>query len=158
LDNLFDLAHPGRPSRSDLAAPIQLSLQQFLFISCKVLCCTLKIDKATCLHVLHDDLHLEKFNLPYVSHSLEADQNVSPVELSRNLLQILEQNQQYESEHILTGDESWFFFEYFRHSCWVANPDDVPEIPKQKLQSESASFRLFGVAQGSKVCSKRHEI
>jgi hypothetical protein len=27
-------------------------------------------------------------------------------------------------------------FEYFHYSCWAANPDDVPEIPKQKIQSE----------------------
>jgi hypothetical protein len=54
-------------------------------------------------------VHLEKFNLRYVPHSLEADQQWSPVELSRKLLQILEHDQQYELEHILTGDETWFF-------------------------------------------------
>jgi hypothetical protein len=43
-------------------------------------------------------------------------------------------------------------FEYYHHSCWAADPDDVPQIPKEKIQSESASFRLFGVAQGSKIC------
>jgi hypothetical protein len=83
-----------RPSRSDLAAPIQSSLQQFPFISYKILCRNLKIGKATCLRVLHNDLHLEKFNLPSVPHSLEADQKQSRVELSRRLLQILEQDQQ----------------------------------------------------------------
>jgi hypothetical protein len=43
-------------------------------------------------------------------------------------------------------------FGIFHHSCWAANLDDVLEILKQKIQSESASFRVFGVAQGSKVC------
>jgi hypothetical protein len=47
---------------------------------------------------------------------------------------------------------NWFFFEYFHHSCWTANPDDVLEILKQKFNPKSASFRLFGAAQGSKVC------
>jgi hypothetical protein len=42
-------------------------------------------------------------------------------------------------------------FEYFHQSCWAANPDDITEILKQKFNPESASFRLFGVAQGSKV-------
>jgi hypothetical protein len=109
LDDLFDLARSGRPSGSDLAAPIQSLLQQFPFISCKAFCRTLKIGKATCLCVHHDDLRLEKFNPRYVPHSLEADQKRSRVELSRELLQILEQNQQFEFEHILTRDESWFF-------------------------------------------------
>jgi hypothetical protein len=94
-DNLYDLARSGRPSHSDLAAPIQSFLQQFPFISSKVLCCTLKIGKATCLRVLRDVLHVEKFNLRDVPHSLEADQTRSWVELSRVLLQIPEQVQQY---------------------------------------------------------------
>jgi hypothetical protein len=38
-------------------------------------CRKLKIGKATYLPVLHDDLHLEKFNCYYVPHSLEADQS-----------------------------------------------------------------------------------
>jgi transposase len=99
-DGLFDLARSGRPSRSDLAVPIQSLLQQFPFITCKVLSRKLKIGKVTCLCVRQHDLHLENFNLRYVPHSLEADQKRSRVEFSRELLQILEQGQQYEFEHI----------------------------------------------------------
>jgi hypothetical protein len=132
-DDISDFARCERLCRSDLAAPIQSLLQQFPFISCKVFCRKLKIGQVTCWRVLHDHLHLEKFNLRSVPHSLEADQRRSRVELSRELLQILEQDQQYELEHILTGDKSWLFFEYFHYLCWAANPDDVPEIPKQKL-------------------------
>jgi hypothetical protein len=112
-DDLFDLVRSGKPSRSDLAAPIQLLLQQFPVILCKVLGCKLKMGKATCLRMLHNDLHLEKFNLGYVPHSLAAGQKRSRVELSRGLLQILEQDQQYEFEYILIGDESWFFLNIF---------------------------------------------
>jgi DNA polymerase III epsilon subunit-like protein len=106
LADLFDLACSGKPSRSDLVALIQSLLQQFPFISCKILCRKLKIGKETCLHALQDDLYLKKFYLYHVPHSLESDQKRSRVELSRQLLQILEQDQQYEFEHILTGDES----------------------------------------------------
>jgi transposase len=89
-DDLFELTRSRRPSRSDFATPIQSLLQQFPFISCKVLCRRLKIGKATCLHVLHDDLRLEKFNLRRVPHSLEANQKRPRLELSRELLQIPE--------------------------------------------------------------------
>jgi transposase len=44
-DDLFDLARSGRPSRSGLATPVQLLLQQLPFLSWKVLCCKLKIGK-----------------------------------------------------------------------------------------------------------------
>jgi hypothetical protein len=105
-DGLFDSARSGTPSSSDLAAPIQLFLQQFPFISCNVLCRKLKIGTTTCLRVLHNDFHLEKLNLRYVPHSLEADQKWLRVELSPELLPILEQDKQYEFEHILIGDNS----------------------------------------------------
>jgi hypothetical protein len=154
-DDLFDLALSGRLSRSDLAAPIQSLLQQFPFISCKVLFCKLKIGKATCLSVLHDDLDLKKFSLRYVPHSLEADQKRSRVELSGEHLHMLEQNSQYEFQHILTGDESWFFVEYFHHSCWAANPYDVPEIPKQKIQSEKC---LVSIIWGSTWIKSRLDV
>jgi hypothetical protein len=95
------------------------------------------------LRVLRDDLHLEKLNLCYVPHSLEADQRRSRVELSRELLQMPEQDQQYDLQHILTGDENRFFVEYFHHSCRVANPDDVPEIPRQKIQSEKCLISII---------------
>jgi hypothetical protein len=109
LGRLFDLARSEMPSHSDLAAPIQSLLQQFPFISRKTLCRKLKIGKATCLPVLQDDLHLKNFNLRYVPHSLEADQKRSRVELFRKLLQILEQDQQYEFEHMLTGAKAGSF-------------------------------------------------
>jgi hypothetical protein len=64
---------------------------------------------ATCLRVLNDDLYSEKVNLRCVSHSLEVDQKRPRVKLSRELLQILEQDQQYEFGHILTRGKSWFF-------------------------------------------------
>jgi transposase len=82
LDDQFDLTRSGKPSRSDLAVPIQSLLQQFPFISCKVLCRKLKIGKATCLRALHDDFYLKKFNLCHVAHSFEADQRRSRAELS----------------------------------------------------------------------------
>jgi hypothetical protein len=147
----FDLARSGKPSRSDLAAPIQSLVQQFPFMSCKVLCRKLMIGKTTCLCVLHNDLRLKKFNLLDVPHSLEADQKRSQVELSREVLQILEQDQQYEFEHILTGNESWFFFEYFHDSCGTQIGVTCLKFRSKNFNLKSTSFRLFGVAQEPKV-------
>jgi hypothetical protein len=93
-NDLFGFAPSEKPPRSDLAAPLQSLLQKFPFISCKVLRDQPKISKATCLPVLHDDLHMEKFNLRSVLYSPEADQKRPRVDLSQELLQILEQDQQ----------------------------------------------------------------
>jgi hypothetical protein len=158
-DDLFDLTRSGGPSRSDIAALIQSLLQQFPFISCKVLCCKLKIGKKTCMYVVHDDLHLEKFNLCYVLHSLEADQKRSRVELSRELLQILEQDQKYEFEHIPTRNESWFFLNIF-----IIRAQPQIQMTSLKLGSKNSIRKLphfdclgWRRDQRSVVCSERHE-
>jgi hypothetical protein len=152
-DDLFDLARSGRPSRSNHAAPIQLLSQQFPFISCKVLCCRLKIDNATCLCVLHDDLQLEKSNLRNSPHSLEADQKRPRVDLSRELLQILEQDQQHEFDQILTGDENRFFLNIFIIRAGPQIQMTYLKFRSKRFNLKSVSFRLFGITQGLKVCS-----
>jgi hypothetical protein len=40
--------------------------------------------------------------------------------------------------------------EYFHHSCWAANPDDVPEIPKPKIQSEKCLISIVWGSTGFK--------
>jgi hypothetical protein len=106
--------------------------------------------------VLHDDLHLEKFNLSHVPHSLEADQKRLRVELSRELLQIFEQDQQYGFEHILTGDENWFFLNIFIIRAEPQIDMMFLKFRSKKFNPNNALFRLFGVAQGSKVhCMSR---
>jgi hypothetical protein len=109
--------------------------------------------------VPHDDLHLEKVNLCSIPHSLEADQKWSRVEVSRELLQILEQDQQYKFEYINRG-RKLVFFEYFHHSCWAANPDDLCEIPKQKFNPKVPHLDYLGYHRDQKsvVCSERHAI
>jgi hypothetical protein len=83
---------------------------------------------------------------------VEADQKRSRVERCRELLQILEQEQQYQFKNILTGGGGWFFSNSFIIRALAANPDDVPEIPKQKFNPKIALFRFFGTTQGSNVC------
>jgi hypothetical protein len=99
--------------------------------------------------VLHNDLHLEKFNLRYVPHSLEADQKRSRVELSQELLQILEQDQQYEFEHILAGDESGFL-NIFIIRAGAQSQMTCLKFRSKKFNLKSASFRLFGGSTGIK--------
>jgi hypothetical protein len=40
---------------------------------CKMHCVHFRIGKATCLRILHDVLHREKFTLRWVSHSLDSN-------------------------------------------------------------------------------------
>jgi hypothetical protein len=44
---------------------------------------------------------------------------------------------------MVAGDAGWFFFEYFDRSRWDVHSDDVPEIPKQKIQSEKCLISMI---------------
>jgi transposase len=65
--DLIDDQRPGRPVTHDLAEAVQSMLAERPFLSCKVLCRHLRIGKATCLRILHDDLGLTKFHLRWIS-------------------------------------------------------------------------------------------
>jgi hypothetical protein len=69
---------------------------------------------ATHLRILHDALHREKFNLRWVSHSLDSKQKAKRVTLSHGLLEFLKKDEENNCPNVLTGDESWFYSEY-RH-------------------------------------------
>jgi hypothetical protein len=110
--------------------------------------------------LLHDDLHWEKFNRCYVPHSLEADQKRSRVELSREPLQILEQDQQYVFEYRLTGDESWFFLKIFiiRAEPQIQMTD--LKFQDKKFNPKAPHFNYLGQHRDHKsvVCSERHDM
>jgi hypothetical protein len=53
--DLIDDRRPGSPVTNDLAEAIQSILAERPFLSCKVLCPHLRIGKATCLRIPHND-------------------------------------------------------------------------------------------------------
>jgi hypothetical protein len=93
--------------------------------------------KATCLCILHDVLHLEKFNLRWVAHSLNSNQNTERVTRWHGLLEVLEKDEEDDFRNILTRDESRFYLKYSHESAWAASRDEVLEKIKQKLTPKS---------------------
>jgi hypothetical protein len=72
--DLGDDPRSGRPSHDEFAEGMGAMIEEYPFISCKRLATYFRIAKATCLRMLHEVLHLQKFNLRWVPHSLSDDQ------------------------------------------------------------------------------------
>jgi hypothetical protein len=102
---LFDNPRSGRPLQNDLVDALCAMIQEFPFTSYKRLCIHFRIAKTTCLCILHDVLHVKKFNLWWVPHSLDDAQKAERVSLSTNLLRVLKENQKTGFANIITGDE-----------------------------------------------------
>jgi hypothetical protein len=107
--DLINDRRPGRPVTHDPVEAIQSMFTERAFLSCKVLCRHLRIGKAICLRILHNDFGLTKFHLRWIPYILLEDQKTERVTCSRQLLATLEQQQPMDFEHIITGDESRFY-------------------------------------------------
>jgi hypothetical protein len=92
--------------RNDLAQALSATLQEYLFPSCKKFCVHFRIGKATCLRILRDVLHREKFTLHWIPHSLHSNQKAERMTLSHGLLEVLKKNEKDDFGNVLTGDES----------------------------------------------------
>jgi hypothetical protein len=90
--------------------------------------CPLQDCKITCLHILHDVLHLEKFKLLWIPHSLDSNQKTERVTLSHGLVEVLEKYEENDLHNVLTGDKSWLLLEYPHESAWSASRDKVPGL------------------------------
>jgi histone-lysine N-methyltransferase SETMAR len=145
---LFDNPRSGRPLQNDLADAIRAMIQEFLFTSCKRLCIHIRIAKATYLRIFQDVLQVKKFNLRWVPHFLDDAQKAERVSLSTDILKILKENQKTRSINIITGDESWFYFEYPHQSVWAPSRDELPERIKQKIGTEKCLISVIWSVNG----------
>jgi hypothetical protein len=146
--DLEDDPRSGRPSHDEFAEGIGAMIDECPFISCKRLAIHFRIAKATCLRILHDVLHLKKFNLRWVPHSLSADQKAERVSVSREMLTILESEKCHDFDTILTGDESWFYFEYPYPAAWAEARDLVPTRTQQKIDTEKCLISVIWSVNG----------
>jgi transposase len=146
--DLFDDPRSGRPMTHDLGQAIRSMLVERPFTSCKVLCRHFRVAKGTCLRILHDELGLKKLHLRWVPHTLDQAGKNERVTYSRALLEQLTEAQQDDFQHVVTGDESWFFLFYPRESAWVESRFDLPERTKAKFDTEKCLISILWSING----------
>jgi transposase len=140
---LSDDPRSGKPRRSDLAEAISSMLEERPFLSCKLLSRHFRIAKAMCSRISRKDLALQKFNLRWVPHRLDSTQKQNRVTFSRALLEVLRREQQNNFDHVITGDESWFFIHYPNESVWAGSRDEVPVRIKQTIDTEKCLISVL---------------
>jgi hypothetical protein len=140
---LFNDLRSGRSLQNDRPDALRFMIQELPFTSCKCLCSDFRLGKPICLGILHEVLRLQKFNLRWVAHSLGDAERAECFSLSTDLLRILQENQKTGFAHLMTDDESWFYFEYPHQSVGVPSRDEVPERIKQKLSRKAPNFANF---------------
>jgi hypothetical protein len=63
-------------------------------------------------------------------------------------LRILQEQEPTNFARIFTGDESWFFLEYFWNRVWRLGEENTPERVSQKLNIEKHTLTIFWSTMG----------
>jgi hypothetical protein len=63
-------------------------------------------------------------------------------------LRVQEHDQWYD---IVTGDESWFYFEYVRDRLWISSLDNTPDYPNRRIATKKHMLTVFWNPDGFQV-------
>jgi hypothetical protein len=69
-------------------------------------------------------------------------------EYAKNMLSFLHTAERNGWHYLVTGDESWFFFDTSPRRMWTLSRDDVATKSRQQIQSKSLYSRLYGIRLG----------
>jgi histone-lysine N-methyltransferase SETMAR len=139
---LADENRPGRP-KSDLADSISRLLEKESFLSARTLARKLESSPQTIKRVLATDLGMRKFTRRWIPHFLTAAQTVQRVADARRLLKSLKADQKNNFRNIMTGDESWFYYQYESDAMFAHSRDEVIPRVSKTIDAKKVMFTIF---------------
>jgi hypothetical protein len=100
------------------------------------------------LNHLHLSIGFKSFHLPWVPHLLTEHLRQKRKDDARAVLPLLHAAKRDGWHHLVTGDESWFFFDTSPRRMWTLSRDDVDTKPRQKIQSKKFIFTIISNPTG----------
>ena len=118
-------------------------LDEYPFSSCRSIAKILGIPLSTVYYRLTHRLGFQNVHLKWVPHTLSDENKLMRVKNSIELLKILKSANHHSWNYFVTGDESWFEYEYNYHQKWIAPSEKVPQIPKVMKTSKKVMLTIF---------------
>jgi hypothetical protein len=109
--DLHDEIRTGRPSLDDLDAKIVAILDKSHFESARSIAERLYVGHSIVLRHLHTSIGFRSFHLRWVPHLLSDDLRQKRKEHATAMLPFLHAAERDGWHHLVTGDESWSFFD-----------------------------------------------
>jgi transposase len=100
-------------------------------------------NKDTVRRILEEKLELRKRHALWVPHALTEAQKIQRVDLSRNLRDTLQSQKFSDFADIITGDESWFLYDYPYTSFWMDADAPRVEIPKVTISTKKTMLVVW---------------
>jgi hypothetical protein len=95
------------------------------------------------LQYLHESFWFKSFHLHLAPHLLTGDLWEKWKEYARAILPFLYAAERDDWHRLMTGDESWFFFDTSPRRMWTLPRDDVVTKPRQQIQSKKFMFTII---------------
>jgi histone-lysine N-methyltransferase SETMAR len=100
------------------------------------------------VHILHNELDLHKICAKWIPHKLSAEHKEKRVEISKQLLQVLDKGY----NNIITGDETWMYFFTISskegNKVWLEKGESRPQIVRTAQNSKKRMFCIFFSVDG----------
>ena len=95
----------------------------------------LNTSKNKILRALHDDLKYKKVSFRWVPHELSQKNKEARISIARQMLDILSDKNKHWC-NIITGDETWVYWENQYTEQWIPIDSETPNVPKRILKKK----------------------
>ena len=96
-------------------------------------------------------LHLVFKHTMWIPHDLEFEDKMKRKNLSLQLYQILQKCQTLGYHNIITGDQSWFLYNYAPEGAWVLEDEEAPVFSKSKICIEKMMITIIWGVYGTYI-------
>jgi hypothetical protein len=138
----------GQPMLDDLDAEILSALRTFPFSSVRTIDDSRGMPASIVYSHLVERIGFKNYLLRWVPHMLTMELRQKRVQLSTELLEVLENQQRISFRDIVTGDESWFLQHYDHCQIWCVSADEMPTRVTHTIAAPKSMFTVFLSVRG----------
>jgi hypothetical protein len=145
---LFDNPRSKRPLQNDLADALRVMIQEFLLLFANVFVLTSDSQRVFAC-ASYTMFSVWKSSIYDRSRTLSTTpKRPNACHFPRTFWEFSKKNQKKGFAQIITGDESWLYFDYLHQSVLVSSRDDVPERIKSKIDTEKCLILVIWSVNG----------
>jgi histone-lysine N-methyltransferase SETMAR len=143
-----DETRSGRPAETDLSAAVLAFLEKEPHSSARQISKALCSPRITIDRILHNVLGLRFFVSRWIPHRLSPSQKAQRVEMSRGMIELFESLGPEQRKYLITGDESWIYWDNAFRGMWAENADDVPRNVSHSISSKKTMVSVYFSRRG----------
>jgi predicted Rdx family selenoprotein len=144
----------GRPPIADLGPKIRQVLEYFPSASTRFIADFLGVDKMTIQNRLCEELQMKQVSFRWIPHELNPYQKENRKIGSVTILEALKLHSKSGYRNLITGDESWFFYDNQSDRIWIDKDAEPPT--KENITIGSKKLMLTVFFSGERIISRTY--